>query len=66
MASHILANVLLLQPRQRVPSLRSVCDEPRCLRPMKKGSVSGIPFRGYFYIHSLRPDVSLTILTEIA
>jgi len=29
---------------------------------MKKGSASGIPFRGYIRVDSLRPDDSLTIL----
>jgi hypothetical protein len=61
-AALILAIVLLLQPRQSASSLQSVCDEPCCLRPMKKGSAAGIPFRGYVCIHSLRPDDSLTIL----
>jgi hypothetical protein len=44
------------------PPIPAVCDEPCCLRPMKKGSASEIPFRGYLCIHSLRPDDSLTIL----
>jgi hypothetical protein len=37
-------------------------NDPCCLRPMKKGSAPGIPFRGYVCVHSLRPDDSLTIL----
>src|ERR1017187_6385872 len=42
--------------------LQPVCDDPCCLRSMKKSSTSGIPFRGYVYVDSLRPDDSLTIL----
>ncbi len=38
-------------------------NDPCCLRLMKKGSASGIPFRGYVCVHSLRPDDSLTILS---
>ena len=49
-------------PARVVQSLQSVCDCPYCLRPMKKGSASGIPFRGYACVDSLRPDDSLTIL----
>jgi hypothetical protein len=37
-------------------------NDPCCLRPMKKGSAPGIPFRGYVCVDSLRPDDSLTIL----
>ncbi len=49
-------------PARVVLPLRSVCDRPCCLRPMKKASASGIPFRGYVCVDSLRPDDSLTIL----
>src|ERR1019366_5193925 len=49
-------------PARVVLPLQSVCDHPCCLRPMKKGSASGIPFRGYVCVDSLRPDDSLTIL----
>src|SRR5262249_54766238 len=42
--------------------LQSVCDNPCCLRPLKKNSAPGIPFPGYVCVHSLRPDDSLAIL----
>src|SRR5438309_1521894 len=54
---------MLLESLQSVSSHQSVCDDPCCLRPMKKSSAPGIPFRGYVCVDSLRPDDSLTILS---
>ena len=48
-ALHILAIVLLLQPRQSASPLRSVCNAPCCLHPATKVSAFGATiFRGYF------------------